>query len=255
MTDILSVGGDSGAWVIDNASGRVCAHVLAWSARNNTAYIAPMEILLNDMTQVLGADVTLPGSQCSKSTMTHKETSQGSSSNHHPIDPSPGPQPPMFAPASLFQQQQQRLQTPQGSKNAFDLSPNLNSDLDSTFNPSSPNLSPPFNHFLQQQQQQQHHRNPYPTPSPSPPMATSPPCHPLIDNIVLQQPSSSNIDPLSQFETTKTAGGATRSQVLSRGGAGGAGGGSGSGRGRGRGRGRGVEVDGMRAGSGVETRG
>lgn len=63
MLTILAVGGDSGAWVMDNASGRVCAHVLAWSARNSIAYIAPMEVLLDDMAHTLRATVALPNSQ------------------------------------------------------------------------------------------------------------------------------------------------------------------------------------------------
>lgn len=63
MLTILAVGGDSGAWVMDNASGRVCAHVLAWSARNSIAYIAPMELLLDDMAHTLGAEIALPNSQ------------------------------------------------------------------------------------------------------------------------------------------------------------------------------------------------
>lgn len=45
---------------MDNASGRVCAHVLAWCPRNNIAYIAPMEVLLNDIEHTLGVKVTLP---------------------------------------------------------------------------------------------------------------------------------------------------------------------------------------------------
>ena len=56
----FGMGGDSGAWVIDNATGGVCAHVLAWSERNHTAYVAPMEVLFEDMAQTLGADVSLP---------------------------------------------------------------------------------------------------------------------------------------------------------------------------------------------------
>ncbi|KAL8708506.1 MAG: hypothetical protein Q9220_006664 [cf. Caloplaca sp. 1 TL-2023] len=63
----FGVGGDSGAWVIDNATGGVCAHVLAWSERNNTAYVAPMEVLFEDMAQTLQADVILPGQQRSES--------------------------------------------------------------------------------------------------------------------------------------------------------------------------------------------
>ena len=54
------MGGDSGAWVIDNASGKVCGHVLAYSSKTNVAYIAPMEVLLDDMSQKLGKRVTLP---------------------------------------------------------------------------------------------------------------------------------------------------------------------------------------------------
>lgn len=63
MLTTFAVGGDSGAWVMDNASGRVCAHVLAWSARNSIAYIAPMEVLLDDMAHTLGAKVALPDAQ------------------------------------------------------------------------------------------------------------------------------------------------------------------------------------------------
>ncbi|KAL9028339.1 MAG: hypothetical protein Q9196_003277 [Gyalolechia fulgens] len=64
----FGMGGDSGAWVIDNATGGVCAHVLAWSQRNNTAYVAPMEVLFEDMAQTLAADVTLPDQELSLST-------------------------------------------------------------------------------------------------------------------------------------------------------------------------------------------
>ncbi|KAL8793188.1 MAG: hypothetical protein Q9195_004218 [Heterodermia aff. obscurata] len=56
----FGAGGDSGAWVVDNATNRVCAHVLAFSERNNSAYISPMEILLEDMAHKLQAPVTLP---------------------------------------------------------------------------------------------------------------------------------------------------------------------------------------------------
>ncbi|KAI4086457.1 MAG: hypothetical protein LQ348_002649 [Seirophora lacunosa] len=59
----FGVAGDSGAWVIDKATGGVCAHVLAWSERTGTAYVAPMEVLFEDMALTLGADVTLPGQE------------------------------------------------------------------------------------------------------------------------------------------------------------------------------------------------
>ena len=58
----VTVGGDSGAWVIDNERGRVCGHVLAWCERNAITYICPMEIMLEDMKRTLHAEhVDLPG--------------------------------------------------------------------------------------------------------------------------------------------------------------------------------------------------
>ncbi|KAL8736985.1 MAG: hypothetical protein Q9181_002125 [Wetmoreana brouardii] len=71
----FGMGGDSGAWVIDNATGGVCAHMLAWSERCNTAYVAPMEVLFEDMARTLGADVTLPGLQGSLSTKNEASSS------------------------------------------------------------------------------------------------------------------------------------------------------------------------------------
>lgn len=60
----FGVGGDSGAWVIENSRGRVCGHVLAWCARNRLAYICPMEVLLEDIKHTLGArKIYLPGSE------------------------------------------------------------------------------------------------------------------------------------------------------------------------------------------------
>ncbi|KAF2139138.1 uncharacterized protein K452DRAFT_233046 [Aplosporella prunicola CBS 121167] len=64
VTGGLGVGGDSGAWVIDNEQGRVCGHILAWCNRNHVAYICPMEVLLEDIRRTLGAcKVVLPGSE------------------------------------------------------------------------------------------------------------------------------------------------------------------------------------------------
>jgi hypothetical protein len=61
---LLTVPGDSGAWVFDKSTGRVCGHVLAWSEKSQTAYIAPMQVLLEDIARTLGAcTVTLPGCQ------------------------------------------------------------------------------------------------------------------------------------------------------------------------------------------------
>ena len=62
-TKSLGVPGDSGAWVVDGG-GRVCGHVLAWSQRKRVAYICPMDVLLLDIAEVLGAgEVRLPGGE------------------------------------------------------------------------------------------------------------------------------------------------------------------------------------------------
>ncbi|XPS74299.1 hypothetical protein M3J09_006419 [Ascochyta lentis] len=59
----FGVGGDSGAWVVQNNSHRVVGHVLAWCQRNHIAYICPMEVLLEDIKRTLGAQrIYLPGS-------------------------------------------------------------------------------------------------------------------------------------------------------------------------------------------------
>ncbi|KAF2660288.1 hypothetical protein K491DRAFT_559884, partial [Lophiostoma macrostomum CBS 122681] len=59
----FGVGGDSGAWVVQNGTHRVVGHVLAWCERNHIAYICPMDVLLEDMKRTLGAKrVYLPGS-------------------------------------------------------------------------------------------------------------------------------------------------------------------------------------------------
>ncbi|KAL4785515.1 hypothetical protein BJX76DRAFT_324448 [Aspergillus varians] len=58
----FGVPGDSGAWVFEKSTGRVCGSVLAWSEKSRTAYIAPMEVLLEDIARTLHANnVTLPG--------------------------------------------------------------------------------------------------------------------------------------------------------------------------------------------------
>ncbi|KAL2752951.1 hypothetical protein ACRALDRAFT_2111939 [Sodiomyces alcalophilus JCM 7366] len=58
----MGVPGDSGAWVLDRRHGRVCGHVLAFSTVKKTAYICPMDVLLLDIAETLGAvEVRLPG--------------------------------------------------------------------------------------------------------------------------------------------------------------------------------------------------
>ncbi|KAF2438404.1 hypothetical protein P171DRAFT_436895 [Karstenula rhodostoma CBS 690.94] len=59
----FGVGGDSGAWVVQNGTHKVVGHVLAWCERNHIAYICPMEVLLEDIKRTLGAKhIYLPGS-------------------------------------------------------------------------------------------------------------------------------------------------------------------------------------------------
>ncbi|KAJ4290256.1 hypothetical protein N0V90_010471 [Kalmusia sp. IMI 367209] len=59
----FGVGGDSGAWVVQNGTHKVVGHVLAWCERNRIAYICPMEVLLEDIKRTLNAKrIYLPGS-------------------------------------------------------------------------------------------------------------------------------------------------------------------------------------------------
>ncbi|ORY18133.1 hypothetical protein BCR34DRAFT_554245 [Clohesyomyces aquaticus] len=80
----FGVGGDSGAWVIQNSSHRVCGHVLAWCERNNLAYICPMEVLLEDIKRSVGAkDVCLPGSVESRAWITSAVARANAHANAH----------------------------------------------------------------------------------------------------------------------------------------------------------------------------
>ena len=57
----FGIPGDSGAWVYDPISGGLCGHVLAWGEKSKTAYIAPMEVLFEDIKKTLDAEgVALP---------------------------------------------------------------------------------------------------------------------------------------------------------------------------------------------------
>ena len=68
----FGVGGDSGAWVIDNTTGGVCGHVTAYSDFGQYATIAPMEVMLHDMEQTLGASVALPPTHHETAVMSFK---------------------------------------------------------------------------------------------------------------------------------------------------------------------------------------
>ena len=57
----FGIPGDSGAWVYNPATGELCGHVLAWGNKSQTAYIAPMDVLFEDIKTTLGAEkVSLP---------------------------------------------------------------------------------------------------------------------------------------------------------------------------------------------------
>lgn len=74
VTGGFGVGGDSGAWVIQNNSHRVVGHVLAWCNRNRIAYICPMEVLLEDIKRTLGAKrIYLPGSDEQRAFVKHQQ--------------------------------------------------------------------------------------------------------------------------------------------------------------------------------------
>jgi len=60
----ILVPGDSGAWVYNPTNRQLCGHVLAWGDKSKTAYIAPMEVLFEDIKETLGAEtVCLPGGE------------------------------------------------------------------------------------------------------------------------------------------------------------------------------------------------
>lgn len=55
----LGMPGDSGAWVVDNTSGRLCGHILARNNTQQVAYICPMEIIFDDIQETLKTKVSL----------------------------------------------------------------------------------------------------------------------------------------------------------------------------------------------------
>ena len=56
----LGIPGDSGAWVVDPVAGTLCGHVLAWGSRSKMAFIAPMEVLKEDIERKIGGVIRLP---------------------------------------------------------------------------------------------------------------------------------------------------------------------------------------------------
>ena len=61
VTNHHAVPGDSGAWIYNPNTLQLCGHVLAWGNKSKTAYIAPMQVLFEDIRRTLGADrICLP---------------------------------------------------------------------------------------------------------------------------------------------------------------------------------------------------
>jgi hypothetical protein len=64
ITGGLGVPGDSGAWIIANADGRACGHILAWSDKRQVAYFCPMDVMFDDIKETLGAkEVSFPADE------------------------------------------------------------------------------------------------------------------------------------------------------------------------------------------------
>ncbi len=75
----IGIPGDSGAWIVDREHGRLCGHVLAWSARKRVAYLCPMDVLLLDIAETLEAgEVRLPGGEAVVKIMDAEDQSQQS---------------------------------------------------------------------------------------------------------------------------------------------------------------------------------
>ena len=68
-----TVGGDSGAWIVDNATGAVCGHVTAWNERGSYGILAPMEVMLHDMERTLKKSVALPTTTTSGQCTYHEQ--------------------------------------------------------------------------------------------------------------------------------------------------------------------------------------
>jgi len=78
--------------VIDNGTNRVCAHVLAFSEINKVAYVAPMDLLLDDISRTLKATVNLP--TYPPGTEARPTIAAGTATGYTPPD-TPPPSPPL----------------------------------------------------------------------------------------------------------------------------------------------------------------
>jgi hypothetical protein len=68
--------------VIDNDSGNVCGHVLAWCERWKIAYICPADVILEDMQRTLGANrICLPGSSMERTVPARRRVAAASATS------------------------------------------------------------------------------------------------------------------------------------------------------------------------------
>jgi hypothetical protein len=84
----IGVPGDSGAWIYDPCAGGLCGHVLAWGHQSQTAYMAPMELLFDDIQRRLGADtIGLPrASHSSQVSLSQQQQQQLTDSEYTDTD-------------------------------------------------------------------------------------------------------------------------------------------------------------------------
>ncbi|KAK5078651.1 hypothetical protein LTR64_002934 [Lithohypha guttulata] len=102
----MGLPGDSGAWVYSEEKRELCGHILAWSDALNIAYIAPMEVLFEDLKVRLAAkEIRLPAQHTE---MTTQESTTTTSNLHAKSTVINRPK----LPPSLTQQQQQQHPNP-----------------------------------------------------------------------------------------------------------------------------------------------
>lgn len=84
----MGIPGDSGAWVYSEERKELCGHILAWSDSLKCAFIAPMEIIFEDLKQRLGAtEVRLPSERPTAVPVVPTLGTEGSSASTLELDP------------------------------------------------------------------------------------------------------------------------------------------------------------------------
>ena len=80
----FGVGGDSGAWIIDNETGGLCGHVSSFSESQQYGVLAPMEAQLHDMEETLCAKVALPAGGQDSYHSFREQILEENTAGHHP---------------------------------------------------------------------------------------------------------------------------------------------------------------------------